>query len=157
MFPMDEGCQTELRVAQFSEDRDDLGRGGDRSRYAGNAREEPSVAQLHLLLLISPFHIPRGFGCCLFFSSSGPSSRLCKHRRRPSLGVWRCFSPSSWDRGMLHLLRLGTGTRSSAGDQRFILSPGEQTCCLRISVCLGRGDHSQTHRAMQLGLAVPSV
>lgn len=56
----------ESRVAQFSEDRDDLGRGGDCSWYAGNAREEPSVAQLHLLLLIFPFHIPWGFGavCC---------------------------------------------------------------------------------------------
>lgn len=73
------------RVGRFSEDRDDLGRGGDCSWYAGNAREEPSVAQLHLLLLISPFHIPQGFGCCLLFSSSGPSSRLCKHQRRPSL------------------------------------------------------------------------
>lgn len=59
--------KAESRFAQFSEDRDDLGRGGDHSWYAGNVREEPSVAQLHLLLLIVPFHILWGFGCCLLF------------------------------------------------------------------------------------------
>lgn len=112
----------ESRVAQFSEDRDDLGRGGDRSWYARNVREEPSVAQLHLLLLISPFHIPWGFGCCLLFLSSGPSSRLCKHQRHPSLGVWRRFSPSSWEHSTLHPLRLGMGTRSCAGDRHSSFS-----------------------------------
>lgn len=113
-------------AAQFSEDRDVVGRGGDRSWYAGNAREEPSVTQLHLLLLISPFHIPRSFGCCLLFSSPGPSSRLCEHRRRPSLCVWRHFTPSSWERGMPHLLPLWRGTHRSAEAQRFIPSPGGQ-------------------------------
>lgn len=147
----------ESRVAQFSEDRDDLGRGGDRSWYARNVREEPSVAQLHLLLLISPFHIPWGFGCCLLFLSSGPSSRLCKHQRHPSLGVWRRFSPSSWEHSTLHPLRLGMGTRSCAGDRHFILFPGEQPCRLCILVCLGRAGHSQTQKAMQLHLAVPSA
>lgn len=43
-----------------------------------------------------------GFWCCLLLS--GPSSRLCKHRRHPSLCVWRHFSPSSWEHGMLHPL-----------------------------------------------------
>lgn len=131
-------------AAQFSEDRAVVGRGGDRSWYAGNAREEPSVTQLHLLLLISPFHIPRGFGCCLLFSSPGPSSRLCEHRRRPSLCVWRHFAPSSWERGMPHLLLLRRGTHSSTGAPRFVPSPGGQTA---LSGCLGRGGGSQTHRA----------
>lgn len=135
-------------AAQFSEDRAVVGRGGDRSWYAGNAREEPSVTQLHLLLLISPFHIPRGFGCCLLFSSPGPSSRLCEHRRRPSLCVWRRFSPSSWERGMPHLPLLQRGSHSSSRAQDFIPSPGGQTA---LSGCLGRGGGSQTRRAPQFG------
>lgn len=94
-----------------------------------------------------------GFWCCLLLS--GPSSRLCKHRRHPSLCVWRHFSPSSWEHGMLHPLWLGMGTHSSAGNRHFILSPGGQLHCLFFLVPLGMGDHSQTHRAMQLGLTVP--
>lgn len=96
-----------------------------------------------------------GFWCCLLLS--GPSSRLCKHRRHPSLCVWRHFSPSSWEHGMLHPLWLGMGTHSSAGNQHFILSPGGQLHCLFFLVRLGRRDHFQTHRAMQLGLTVPSA
>lgn len=118
--------RAESGVAQFSEDRAVLGRGGDCSWYAGNAREEPSVAQLHLLLLISSFHIPRGFSCCLLFSLPGPSSRLYKHWRRPSLCAWRRFSPSSWEHGMLQ-------TRVSSFPQE------SSHCSLG---CVGRGGRS---------------
>lgn len=148
--------RAESRVGQFSEDRDNLGRGGDRFWNAGDAREKPSVAQLHLLLLISSFHIPQSFGCCLLFLS-GPSSRLFKHWRCPSLGVWGCSSPSSWEHGMFHPLRPGMGTCSPTRDCHSILSLGEQPCCLCLLVCLGRGYHSQTYRAVWFGLAVPSA
>lgn len=140
--------RAESRVAQFSEDRDRLGRGGDCFWNAGDAREKPSVAQLHLLLLISSFHIPQSFGCCLLFFLSGPSSRLFRHWRCPSLGVWGCSSPSIWERGVFHPLWLGMGTCSSTRDWHSILSPGEQSRCLCILVCMGRGDHSQTCRAV---------
>lgn len=140
--------RAESRVAQFSEDRDRLGRGGDCFWNAGDAREKPSVAQLHLLLLISSFHIPQSFGCCLLFFLSGPSSRLFRHWRCPSLGVWGCSSPSIWERGVFHPLWLGMGTCSSTRDWHSILSPGEQPRCLCILVCMGRGDHSQTCRAV---------
>lgn len=135
-------------AAQFSEDRDVVGRGGDRSWYAGNAREEPSVTQLHLLLLISPFHIPRSFGCCLLFSSPGPSSRLCEHRRRPSL----CLET-------FHSLQLGAWHAPSAAaverNSQLRRGPAFHPISRRAtgsSGCLGRGGGSQTRRALQFGL-----
>lgn len=149
--------RAESRVAQFSEDRDHLGRGGDCLWNARDAREKPSVAQLHLLLLISSFHISQSFGWCLLFLLSGPSSRLFRHCRCPSLGVWGCSSPSSWEHGMFHPLWVGMGTCSSTRDWLSILSSGEQPCCLCILVCLGRGHHFQAYRALWLALAVPSA
>lgn len=124
-------------------------------RMRGKSRRWHNSICFYLFL---PFHIPSGFGCCLLFSSSGPSFRLRKHQRHPSLAVWRCFSPSSWEHGMLLAQGLGTGvgTCGSTRGQHFIPSPGEQPCC-RVLVCVWRGHHSQTHRAVQLHLAVPSA
>jgi len=93
--------RAESRVAQFNEGRDDLVRGGDHSWYARSAREECGTTPS----AFAYFSLSYSMGFWLLFIV--PIVWLCKHQRCPSLCVWRCFSSSNWECGMLHLLQLG--------------------------------------------------
>jgi len=128
VFPVDKSCQIELRAELPSSMKAEMIWSGEVTILGMPGVQGKSAAQLHLLLLISPFHIPWGFGCCSLFPSSGfvstrdaPLSVFGDASLLPTGNV-ACSICCSWDE-----------TCSSAGDRHLILEKWSHVDLMRCN------------------------